>query len=582
MRKILYILLSFIAVSVSAQIEQPRIKFDQVIKDSTGSGRIVISSLTDSNMIYSADFYINTVDSLLILFGDTVQAGSAVDAAQVRDIIFATIDAGLGVEIDTSSQLGILTIQSLSVEDSVYNGTGNLIAKGTPLYVVGIQGNYWSVEPAQANDSTKMPVVAIAGKDIAAGQQGLGLLKGHIKGVDTDLFEAGDEIWVGATGGYTNVRPKGEDVLVQKLGTVVKANSNGSGIINLGEVQYNLNPNNIFIGGADSLQTTANLPTVLSDSLNNYVTIAGTETITGAKTFSTGIVVNEDGNNLDTRFEGGIDANLLFLDASANRVGIGTSSPEANLDIIPPITNLANYQFRIKDVGSNGFFGISDGASGAAYIGDIRGFGDNIDDFGLIFTGGPNSDHDIGTADRAAIIFEAAEYDSTTNTITAVENTHLFNFRNYGSSKMFIQNDGDVGIGTIGPSYKLHVNGSVAGVGAYNNLSDVNWKKNIQDITYGIDKILQLKPITFNWLNEDYGDRINIGFIAQEVEEIIPNMVTTAEDGTKSLAITDLIPVLTKAIQEQQVIIESQASEIEQLKSQIQLILSEIEQIKNN
>jgi hypothetical protein len=109
----------------------------------------------------------------------------------------------------------------------------------------------------------------------------------------------------------------------------------------------------------------------------------------------------------------------------------------------------------------------------------------------------------------------------------------------------------------------------------------VNWKKNIQDITYGLDKILQLKPITFNWLNEDYGDRLNIGFIAQEVEEIIPNMVTTAEDGTKSLAITDLIPVLTKAIQEQQAIIESQATEIEQLKTQIQLILNEIEQIKN-
>jgi hypothetical protein len=352
MRKILYILLSFVTVSVNAQIEQPRIKFDQVIKDSTGSGRIVISSLTDSNMIYSADFYINTVDSLLILFGDTVQAGSAVDAAQVRDIIFATIDAGLGVEIDTSSQLGILTIQSLSVEDSVYNGTGNLIAKGTPLYVVGIQGNYWSVEPAQANDSTKMPVVAIAGKDIAAGQQGLGLLKGHIKGVDTDLFEAGDEIWVGATGGYTNVRPKGEDVLVQKLGTVVKANSDGSGIINLGEVQYNLNPNNIFIGGADSLQTTANLPTVLSDSLDNYVTIAGTETITGAKTFTSALT--QSGGDVN------FDSNTLFVDEDADRVGIGTTSLSAKLHI-----NFSNYETALRINNTNtDFAGIALSALG--------------------------------------------------------------------------------------------------------------------------------------------------------------------------------------------------------------------------
>ena len=49
-----------------------------------------------------------------------------------------------------------------------------------------------------------------------------------------------------------------------------------------------------------------------------------------------------------------------------------------------------------------------------------------------------------------------------------------------------------------------------------------------------------------------------------------------------SMAYQNLIPITVKAIQEQQAIIENQATEIEQLKTQIQLILTEIEQLKNN
>jgi hypothetical protein len=58
-------------------------------------------------------------------------------------------------------------------------------------------------------------------------------------------------------------------------------------------------------------------------------------------------------------------------------------------------------------------------------------------------------------------------------------------------------------------------------------------------------------------------------------------MVTTAEDGTKSLAITDLIPVITKAIQEQQAIIETQATEIDQLKTLITDLNNRIQILEN-
>lgn len=51
------------------------------------------------------------------------------------------------------------------------------------------------------------------------------------------------------------------------------------------------------------------------------------------ESFASAITVNEDGNDADSRFEGDTEANLLYLDAGNDRVGLGTSSPGAMLDV---------------------------------------------------------------------------------------------------------------------------------------------------------------------------------------------------------------------------------------------------------
>lgn len=238
----------------------PRFELYQLVQGQD-SGIFVITD-ADSNLIFAPFMRFRfDPDTALIINNDTV-------AYRFK------FEEGLGISIEYDSATNTYQFQSLAIEDTVYNGTASTIPKGTPLYAAGVQGNYWSVAPADAADTAKMPVVAIAGENIAAGAEGVGLIKGHIKQVNTTGLSDGEEVYVAAGGGYTNIKPKGENVLIQRLGTVIKGNSaNGSGIINLGDPQSvsNLNPDKIFIGGADSIVTTINLKTLISDSLFNYV-----------------------------------------------------------------------------------------------------------------------------------------------------------------------------------------------------------------------------------------------------------------------------------------------------------------------
>lgn len=126
-----------------------------------------------------------------------------------------------------------------------------------------------------------------------------------------------------------------------------------------------------------------------------------------------------------------------------------------------------------------------------------------------------------------------------------------------GAERVRVTASGSVGIGTSSPSYTLHVNGSVAGTSAYVNLSDVRFKKNIKPLNDSLSKVLQLNGVSFDW-NKDFDESMNldelnhIGLLAQEVEKIIPQSVFTSSDKnkTKSVAYSDLVPVLIEAIKE--------------------------------
>jgi hypothetical protein len=124
-----------------------------------------------------------------------------------------------------------------------------------------------------------------------------------------------------------------------------------------------------------------------------------------------------------------------------------------------------------------------------------------------------------------------------------------------------------------GSSYWTIVNGSGNGLyfgfngadratinsstGAYTALSDKRLKKNITDIQYGLNEVLSLRSVSYNMNEQEDGDTKALGFIAQEALEVIPESVTEMMSGMYGMDKVALVPVLVKAIQEQQAIIES-------------------------
>lgn len=81
----------------------------------------------------------------------------------------------------------------------------------------------------------------------------------------------------------------------------------------------------------------------------------------------------------------------------------------------------------------------------------------------------------------------------------------------------------------------------------FNSLSDVNHKTNINTIGSALDIITSLRGVSFNWKDNN---RPSYGLIAQEVEQIIPEIVTTNEDGVKTLNYDALIGFIIEAIKE--------------------------------
>ena len=163
-----------------------------------------------------------------------------------------------------------------------------------------------------------------------------------------------------------------------------------------------------------------------------------------------------------------------------------------------------------------------------------------------------------------------------------------------------------VGIGTTSPNDALDVAGDIDASGCIQTgdanfigglcVSDRRLKKDIRDLEPQLDDLKALRPVTYRWRDPSRGTQEEIGLIAQEVEQVLPQMVVTESDGRKRIRYDLSLQIrLLKALQEQQAVIDQQASmlvdqaaritdlqetvkEIAQLQQQVQLLAAYIQE----
>jgi len=122
---------------------------------------------------------------------------------------------------------------------------------------------------------------------------------------------------------------------------------------------------------------------------------------------------------------------------------------------------------------------------------------------------------------------------------------------------------------------QIDADGDVVGYSTL--ISDIRLKNNIQPLNDSLEKVLKLRGVSYN---RKKNGELHIGFIAQEVEKIIPEVVVEKKlpleaDPSilyKTIHYQEIIPYLTEAIKEQQKIIDVQKKEIEDLKEKIKII----------
>jgi len=131
-------------------------------------------------------------------------------------------------------------------------------------------------------------------------------------------------------------------------------------------------------------------------------------------------------------------------------------------------------------------------------------------------------------------------------------------------------------------AFSLLRNGNATLAGSLTQNSDRRLKTNITKLQYGLNTILQLNPVSYNWKKQPEQTLKSLGLIAQEVQPLIKEIVKAGidKDQTLSISYIELIPVLIKAIQEQQDIIKNQDTKINGLTAELEQLKTLDQRVK--
>ena len=121
--------------------------------------------------------------------------------------------------------------------------------------------------------------------------------------------------------------------------------------------------------------------------------------------------------------------------------------------------------------------------------------------------------------------------------------------------------------------YVVNVNGT-----SLSSSSDRRYKTEIKPLERALDKVIMLNGVTYKWRvsefpEQQFDSNTHIGVIAQDVEEIFPELVSTDENGYKSVQYGNFAPVLIEAIKELKAEKDELQKEVEELKKMVEELM---------
>ncbi len=238
---------------------------------------------------------------------------------------------------------------------------------------------------------------------------------------------------------------------------------------------------------------------------------------------------------------------LAMTLTNTGNVGIGTSSPTTyslagtHLEVFGG----SNFSFIHNNTTTvKSFFASNESALLTAlftFSNHPLTFGTNNTERMRITSGGDVQFQKVGGSPSSGVGF-TYYYGATAPFLSLVgDNTYVYFYnQTAGAYRFYVQGNGQI-------------NATSTSITA---ISDISLKENIRDLETGLSEILKLKPRRFDWKEETkIGEKNVAGFIAQELESILPELVYEYQyndkETKKSIKMGDILPTLVKAIQEQ-------------------------------
>jgi hypothetical protein len=128
-----------------------------------------------------------------------------------------------------------------------------------------------------------------------------------------------------------------------------------------------------------------------------------------------------------------------------------------------------------------------------------------------------------------------------------------------------------IGVGTLTPdgvAGNIRGSGSLTMSGNVTAYSDQRLKTNVETVKNALDKTLAMRGVTYNRIDNNAA---RIGVVAQEIQQVVPEVVIADSDGMLSVDYGNIVGVLIEAIKEQQTTIDQLTADVALLKSKLGL-----------